>query len=109
VNGGIYDVGTGVTLCRQLSPVRHHAQFEAAKLLAFECFAIETARTATRKDIKRHPHHAGRFPIDELDDGLHCSYPLSCELGISVPRWIAARLVELRNAESMNMIAWINQ
>jgi hypothetical protein len=48
------------------------------------------------------------FPIDELDDSLYCSYSLCCELGISVPRRIAAHLVELRNANSMNTIASIN-
>src|SRR5271157_3806541 len=88
LNTGIYNVGAGVTFCGQLSPIRHYAQFEAAKLLAFECLAVETSMAVKREKIKRHPHHPGRFPIDELDDSLHCSHPLSRELGISVPRRI---------------------
>jgi pilus assembly protein CpaF len=93
-NTGIYNVAAGVTFHRQLSPIRKYDQFEAAKLLAFECFAIETASTVKRENIKAHPHHPGRFPVDQVDDGLHCTYPLSCELGISVPCWIAAHLAD---------------
>jgi hypothetical protein len=109
VNLGIYKVGAGITYCRQLSPVRHHAQFEAAKLLAFECFAVETASAVKGENVKRHPYHPCRLLIDELDDSLDCSYPLSCELRIPVPRRIAAHLVHLRNGDSMNTIASINQ